>query len=681
MNLSPVNKLENRDGISVIVPSFGTQTNLERCLESVSAQTLDLSYIQVIVVLNGELGDKGLAVQKWSLAHPELDCVVAVSNPPGAGRARNVGLSMVDREFTTFLDDDDWIQPRFLEHGLRLASRNCLAVLPNLEEERNGIVHRNSLNLRISMLAGRELALRRVPWVLGYNAGKIAPSTSLTGFRYPEELNSGEDVVYFANLLTTSLSARFAESDSNGYVRTKGKLSVSRQPDSFDFCVRQRFEVIAALRKIDPFMTKDLQRSQLGFTERYHSKHRDETFKIRLEAARFDLPKLGFLRNRSERVVFTSAFPPTSDPSGNVVLKRILTGSQSVDVVDWDMSSIRRLDVSLGNLAKAVVGRRFTVPGPPSFGNWGGISTSAIAGALMASYWNFRHGRYREVYSRALWSWGHVAAFLFRLIHPNCFWIAEFSDPMKVDSQGEKRSGEVGWSLVALLMRLRLRRHGLISRNDWSHFALVEAVTLAEADEILFTNRAQLELILEDYPKEFKDMVLGKASIAPQPIPPSWVYYQSDFVPDLEKDAINIGYFGSFYANRDLRAVSHSLDLEGDSFRLYAYCPEARSSDSGGAKVVQREPLDYLDFLAALRTFDVLLVVDTASGEIFSRNPYLPSKLADYLGSEVPIWGVVEEGSPLDTGGHLAYKSILGDINSLTSVLTDIKRDVGARRK
>ncbi len=70
--------------------------------------------------------------------------------------------------------------------------------------------------------------------------------------------------------------------------------------------------------------------------------------------------------------------------------------------------------------------------------------------------------------------------------------------------------------------------------------------------------------------------------------------------------------------------------------------------------------------------FDCLIVNDARKkGEI---NPYLPSKLSDYLGSETDIWVIYEEGSEMSKF-DVKYKSIIGDINSLRQTFKQIIQD------
>ena len=68
-----------------------------------------------------------------------------------------------------------------------------------------------------------------------------------------------------------------------------------------------------------------------------------------------------------------------------------------------------------------------------------------------------------------------------------------------------------------------------------------------------------------------------------------------------------------------------------------------------------------------------MLVEDSNKGN-FKLNPYLPSKLSDYQGSDAAIWGICEEGSIMDSL-NLDYKSKLNDIDSGEKAIEKIIED------
>ena len=82
----------------------------------------------------------------------------------------------------------------------------------------------------------------------------------------------------------------------------------------------------------------------------------------------------------------------------------------------------------------------------------------------------------------------------------------------------------------------------------------------------------------------------------------------------------------------------------------------------------------YLDFLSVSNNFDCLIVNDAQTKGFKWVNPYLPSKLSDYRGSNAAIWALFEEGSELEKvikQGAIEYHSTLG--NSQTSKMELLK--------
>ena len=77
--------------------------------------------------------------------------------------------------------------------------------------------------------------------------------------------------------------------------------------------------------------------------------------------------------------------------------------------------------------------------------------------------------------------------------------------------------------------------------------------------------------------------------------------------------------------------------------------------------------------------FDVLIVEDSFTKGHFIKNPYLPSKLSDYNGSNTTIWAICEENSEmskLDIKFKSHINDLTGNINTLNSIMyekTNIK--------
>ncbi|OFQ54744.1 glycosyltransferase [Corynebacterium sp. HMSC074H12] len=694
-------------GVSVVIPSFVADaaemtgdiaaTNLGSALASLAEQSLRKDLIEVLVILNGagvSVADREARqiALRDSLASrfPKLNIRVLRSLAPGAGRARNLGIASASRRFVTFLDDDDIVQPNYLETGLENANDGAITLLPIVDITDGASIQDNSLNARIATLRGTTVPVATAPWALGFNASKIIPTALAQRYRYDESLRSGEDVVYFANFLRCPgllLHTPQAGQEAS-YVRTIRPDSVSRQRESFDFNVAQRLECISKLREIEEADTKSralekLEQAQFGFVENYLKTHPGEVQKAINTAVDARVPGLNWenlRQERASRLVFSYCFPPYADTSANVTAKVIRNDAELVDVFYANMQRVRGRDDSTRLIVDPYLIHAEEIDVVPSFAHWGAICSYARQASRKASKRARKQGGYESMYSRALWSGSHVAAALFKDKHPGTRWEAEFSDPLSVGVDGTPRPGELTRGITTHQLRK------MVERSDWSglayrtHFELTELVTLLYTDEVIFTNANQQQVMLERYPEELQSFVREKSTIRHHAVPTAEMYHlvESDYA--LDSDCINIAYFGNFYANRGIGDVLTALAKhpQREKFVLHIFTsnPEKLRRQLWGSPAADNVRINgyvpYLEFLNVSTNFDALVVNDTDTvGTAFSVNPFLPSKYADYVGSGTVVWGIVVEDSPL-SNLPLTYRTASGDSAQAGKVLDEL---------
>lgn len=659
--------------VSVVIPTHGGLERLPRLLESLDRQTLDRDCWEVVFVCNGVDDGSARFLLQWG-DQSDIESRVLVTPEAGAGLARNLGIANARADVITFVDDDDWIEPRFVEVGLSNTTESCIALLPIKDETVSGISDENSLNARRAMLAGSTVPVRDAVWTLGFNACKFVPAKLLKQWRYSENLASGEDVAFFANLLRVpNLHLAIPADDDAAYVRVVREHSVSRRAQSFDFNVAQRLDVIAELRRIPVALEAEkaidsLVASQFSFVSKWLGSRPEElkdaaNYSIAVGAYGLDWGRIH--RRPTKRLVFSYCFPPFADPAANVVAKRILERQVVVDVVSADMSPVRKLDPSTQLLVDPWIHRHVTVKGYPSFSSWPAIASFGRKAVRAA------RGTYNTVYSRALWSGSHVAGALYKIKHPSVIWEAEFSDPMRWDAKGDPRPGGPASGRIARKLQRGIESAGWQSELHTcrdSHFALTELATLCMADQLLFTNQNQLNLILSSYSEAFAEAVCAKSLVQPQPVPPKEAYQSAAVDLQMDRSKLNLAYFGNFYANRGIGDFADALDCltpeQAEEVVLHVFSVGASGPVVGelmrSGHIVHHDPLNYLEFLSACKQFDALLVVDTATaGTTYGQNPFLPSKLSDYMGSGTPVWAMIEPGSPL-SGVSTQFASELG---------------------
>lgn len=102
----------NRPSISIIIPVYNSAKHLERCLDSILAQTF--TFKELILVNDGSKDSSGEICDKYSLKDTRIS--VYHNQNMGASAARNFGLEKATGDYISFIDSDDWIEPTFYEH-------------------------------------------------------------------------------------------------------------------------------------------------------------------------------------------------------------------------------------------------------------------------------------------------------------------------------------------------------------------------------------------------------------------------------------------------------------------------------------------------------------------------------------------------------------------------------------
>lgn len=93
--------------VSVIVPVYNAHNTLNRCLESLTKQTLE--DIEIICVDDCSVDDSWAIMQDWERRYPEKMIIINSPENRGPGGARNIGLQYARGEYIGFCDSDDYV--------------------------------------------------------------------------------------------------------------------------------------------------------------------------------------------------------------------------------------------------------------------------------------------------------------------------------------------------------------------------------------------------------------------------------------------------------------------------------------------------------------------------------------------------------------------------------------------
>ena len=108
--------------LTVIIPTYNTRNYLERCLNSVTNQSL--KEIEIIIVDDNSTDGTSEIIQKYVKQFSNITYYHNSENL-GPGGARNVGLKFVKTKYVCFLDSDDWVDTGMYKKAIHMLETNC----------------------------------------------------------------------------------------------------------------------------------------------------------------------------------------------------------------------------------------------------------------------------------------------------------------------------------------------------------------------------------------------------------------------------------------------------------------------------------------------------------------------------------------------------------------------------
>lgn len=109
--------------ISVIIPCYNVESYIDRCLTSITSQTIDLSFLEIICVDDASTDNTWKLLQKWEELYPNNIMIVHCEINRRQGTARNIGLQYSTSPWVAFIDADDWVELDYFEKMYQASMR------------------------------------------------------------------------------------------------------------------------------------------------------------------------------------------------------------------------------------------------------------------------------------------------------------------------------------------------------------------------------------------------------------------------------------------------------------------------------------------------------------------------------------------------------------------------------
>lgn len=219
--------------ISIIVPVYNCEENLERCVKSILNQSE--KDIELILVDDGSTDTSPQICDKFAKENSNVKVIHQENG--GVSKARNAGIEAAQGEYLQFVDSDDYLD-----------SKMCKTMKEIIEKDQSELVitgfHHWYIGKDVikcpsekltsptemktfgtAFLELYEQGFLNMPWNKLYKKEKIKE-------HFPENLSLGEDLLFNLNYLKqlkTSETISFATAPLYNYIQERGKTNLSAQ--------------------------------------------------------------------------------------------------------------------------------------------------------------------------------------------------------------------------------------------------------------------------------------------------------------------------------------------------------------------------------------------------------------------------------------------------------------------
>jgi len=377
-------------------------------------------------------------------------------------------------------------------------------------------------------------------------------------------------------------------------------------------------------------------------------------------------------------LAITGSFVPYNDTVTLLSYKHLRLLDYQIDVLalkgDDDLSIQRQLDKD-PNYTKFNV--EYVTDYDKAIAN---MKNKNVIGGLfnMAKYVKACITKYNEhkhevVYSSSIPAFTHIAAYMIKRSNKNVTWIASFSDPIVNSPYKKDKETLAEYNLIT---KVGFHVYILIYMNN-----IYERVAMKYADKIIYVSDEQRDFMIDNNPQIDKQILMDKALVVPFNYIKDWDVYNQLIVdqPHTSQNKPLIAtHFGRIYGLRKIdnfllalqKLNEEIIDLQDKIvFQQYGEIIPRYQKMIRELKLeklfVCYDRVAYNIVSEKMKACDVLMLFDTITNDD-QPQPYLPSKILEYIILRKPILSICQKNSPtyriLSDLGHECLENDVNDI-------------------
>lgn len=259
-----------------------------------------------------------------------------------------------------------------------------------------------------------------------------------------------------------------------------------------------------------------------------------------------------------------------------------------------------------------------------------------------------KDNNYDCIFTSSIPGISHIVGAKIKKKNPKIKWYASFSDPIK--NSPYKKDPDL--KNRSIFYRIAFNVGSFIYMND-----KYEEAAIKYADKLIFICEEQRDYTIAQY--DNKEELLKKSIVMPLTYIPEWNMYkelvEAPIVSNIPKIAVHLGRLyglrkidNFLMALKELKEEKPNLK-EDIVFHQYSeiqpYDLEKIKNYNLEDVFIVHEKVSYNESVGIMKNSDVLVLFDTIMHGA-KVQPYLPSKITEYLLLKKPILGICENNSP-----------------------------------
>lgn len=207
--------------ISVIIPSYKPQEYLWQCLDSLCSQTFPKEDFEIILVLNGCKEPYDEQIKAYIEQHSDINWNYIQTDMPGVSNARNLALDVAQGEYVTFIDDDDFVSPVYLQELYNTADSKTVSLCRPYAFYNNDVSNEATYFTDVydRLHDKGNVTLYKARKYFSGPCMKLIPMSFIQGRRYDVRFKNGEDSLFMFLISDKIKKCRFTSPDAIYYRR------------------------------------------------------------------------------------------------------------------------------------------------------------------------------------------------------------------------------------------------------------------------------------------------------------------------------------------------------------------------------------------------------------------------------------------------------------------------------